>query len=264
MRPILIGLLLLIMAIPAVAQELPSFRSDLYNSRSPEGVFDVLVHVDGEAILYIRDTDIRYTLLSGAPLRDGGSNYRQGIPQAAFGAFNARKVAGRGSVDLVEPPAPVNNYTAILRINDKGGGEDFYHIRLDWTWNPDDPSRPPGNRYTRPLSSPNNDPNDYRRGREGSFEFRGQVDDVAILRIRADQVREEDLAGRPIRGERFFFTQPLPGSRLRSIELTEISGRGLIELVEKPWEGNRYTAVVKITDPRAGVGRYSFKLVWTR
>ena len=264
MRFAFMALLLTLTASPVMAQELPTFRSNLYNPRSPEGIFDVLVHVDGEAILYVQNTGLRYMLLSGAPLRDAGSNYRQPIPRAVLGSFNMQKVAGRGAVTLVEEPGPVNNYTAVLRINDRNGGEDFYHIRLDWTWDPSNPSRAPGGRDSRPLSSPNNDANDYRRGREGTFEFRGQVDDVAILRIRGDQVREEDIAGRPIRGERFQFSQPLPASRLRTLELTEINGRGQVELVEKPWEGNRWMAVVRITDPRPGVGRYSFKLVWTR
>ena len=264
MKAASIPLILTLMAVSGFAQELPSFPSNLYNARSPEGIFDVLVHVDGEAILYVHGTEIRYMLLSGSPPRDAGSNYRQPIPKAAFGSFNVQRKAGRGSVALVESPAPKNNYTAVLRINDKNAGEDFYHIQLDWTWNPADPSRPPRNRYTRPLESPRNDPNEYRRGNTGSFSFQGRVDDVAILRIRSDQVREEDLAGRPIQGERFQFSQPLPSARLRFLELTEVSGRGYVELVEKPWEGNRWTAVVRITDRAPGNGRYSFKLVWSR
>ena len=165
---VLVLLLSLLLTVPALAQELPAFRSDLYNPRSPEGIFDVLVHVDGEAILYIQDTNIRYMLLSGAPLRDAGSNYRQPLPRAVFGSFNMEKKAGRGSVDLVEPPGPVNNYTAVVRINDRNAGADFYHLRLDWTWNPGNPSRPPGGRFSRPLDSSINDPNDYKRGRSGA------------------------------------------------------------------------------------------------
>jgi hypothetical protein len=254
----------LLLAAPCFSQELPSFRSDLFNARSPEGLFDLLVHVDGEAIVYIKGTNIRYMLLSGQPLRDAGSNYRQGIPEAVFGEFNMVKKAGRGSVALVEPPAAKNNYTAIVRINDKNAGEDFYHVQLDWTWDPNNPSRPPGGRFTRPLDSPRNDPGDYNRGRGGSFEFRGRVDDVAILRVRSDQVREEDLAGRPIANEQFRFSQPLPAARVSTIEIVDVSGRGSVELVEKPWEGNRFTAVIRITDPQRGSDRYSFRLEWRR
>ena len=109
-----------------------------------------------------------------------------------------------------------------------------------------------------------NDPDDYRRGRRGEFSFQGRVDDVAILRIRSDQVRAEDIAGRPIASDGYRFSQPLPSGPLRSIEIAEAMGRGRIELVEKPWEGNRWTAVIRISDPQRGPGRYSFTLAWQR
>jgi hypothetical protein len=123
---------------------------------------------------------------------------------------------------------------------------------------------PPGGRYSRPLDSRRNDPGDYKNGRDGSFEFQGSVDDVTVLYIRSDQVRAEDIAGRPIRGDRFKFSQPLPAQRIKMLELVEVSGRGDVELVERPWEGNRFTAVVRITDRQRGSGSYRFKLEWSR
>jgi len=248
----------------AFAQELPASRSPQYNERSSEGVFDLLVHVDGEAILYVRNTEIGYLLLSGVPLRDAGSNYSQPVPQAVFGSFNMEKKAGRGTATLVEEANAKNNYTAVVRINDRGSGADFYHIRLAWVWNPADPSRAPGGRNSERLESRRNDPGDYNRGREGNLEFRGRVDDVIVLRVRSDQVRVELISGRPLRGERFRFSQPLPSVALKEIQLTEIEGRAQVELLERPYEGNRYSAVIRITDPRSGDGEYSFKLVWRR
>jgi hypothetical protein len=119
-------------------------------------------------------------------------------------------------------------------------------------------------RTGRPLDSRTNDPGDYRRGREGSFEFRGSVDDVTVLRINSDRVRAEDLAGRPLRGDQFSFSQPVPYERVRSIQVVDVQGRGDIELVEKPWEGNKFTAVVILSDPQRGASTYSFRLVWSR
>jgi hypothetical protein len=77
-------------------------------------------------------------------------------------------------------------------------------------------------------------------------------------------VRSEVLTGQPVRDQKFQFSQPLPTTTLREIALTEIVGRGRVELVEKPWEGNRYTAVVRITDNSPGEGQYTFKLAWRR
>ena len=241
--------LLLILGFGAApAQELPAEPGRDFSPRATEGSFDLVVRVDGEVIVYVQETRIRYLLLSGAPPANAGSNYTQPIPRARYGSFNLERIAGRGSVDLVEEPSPANDYTAVVRIHDRNSGADLYHVRLDWTWNPADPSRPPGGGSARPLDSRINDPADYNRDREGGMEFRGSVDGVTALYVRSDQVRTEVISGRTLRGDRFRFSQPLPSRRPAAIELVDVRGRGHVELVERPWEGNGYTAVVRIED----------------
>ena len=263
----IVTVLFLLSALTLSAQTqvpLPADRAPNYNEREAQGSYDILLYVDGEAFLYVRGKDLTYLPLSGAPIRNAGTNYTQPIPRAVFGSFNVVKKAGSGDVDLYEEPSPKNEYTAVIRVTDKKSGADFYHVHLDWTWNPANPSQPPGGRNTRPLDSRTNDPGDYRRGRDGFFEFSGRVDDATVLHIRSDQVREEDLTGRPIRGDRFNFSQPLPAQRLRTLSLVDVQGRGEVEIVEKPWEGNNFTAVVLIDDPQRGNAPYSFRLVWSR
>lgn len=244
--------------------DLPSFAASGFNARTAEGAFDIIVQVDGEAFLYVEGTKLWYLHLSGAPIQDAGSNYTQGIPKAVFGSFNMTKVAGRGDVELYEEPSAKNQYRAVIRVNDPKAGAELYHIHLDWTWNPANPSQPPRGRYTRPLESRDNNPSDYNRGRSGTFEFRGFVDNTTVLYIRSDQVREEDLAGRPIRGDRFSFSQPLPAQRLKSLTVEVVEGRGEVEIVEKPWEGNQFTAVVLIDDYQRGNSFYTLRLAWSR
>jgi len=244
---------------------LPSYANAGFNARTAEGTYDILVQVDGEAFLYVQGTEVKYLWLSGGPLQDKGTNYSQGVPRAVFNSFNVAKIAGRGNVDVYEEPNAKNDYTAVIRVTDKDRGSDLYHIRLTWTWNPANPMQPVGGgRASRPLENRENDPGDYRRGREGSFQFRGTVDDVTVLRINADRVRAEDLTGRPLRSDQFSFSQPLPYERVRSIQLIDVEGRGDVELVEKPWEGNKFTAVVLISDPQRGASGYSFRLAWSR
>jgi len=238
------------------------------------GSFDLLFYVDGDAIIYVKDTGLHYSLLSGTPLQNAGSNYTQPIPHAVFGDFNMEKIAGRGTVTLVETPVALNNFSAVVRIKDDKAGRDLYHIRLMWSWNPSDPSRSPydgvagrGGRghddHNDRYDSRYNDHDNYGP-REGAFEFRGRVDGVTVLHIRGDQVRVENVSGQPLRDQVFKFTGPIPISSLRDIDLVESVGRGKIELVEKPWDGNRYTAVVRISDYNNGIGQYSFKLAWRR
>src|SRR4051812_19820159 len=278
-------LLLTLLPLSAVAVQnlptLPADRGPQYDPRSGVGSFDLLFYVDGEAIIYVKDSGLRYSLLGGAPLQNAGSNFSQPIPHAVFGDFNMEKIAGRGTVTLVETPVALNNFSAVVRIKDDKAGRDLYHIRLTWSWNPSDPSRSPfdgvagrGGRGNNGYNDHNDRGNDrydsrnndrgYHESREGTFEFHGRVDGVTVLHIRGDQVRVENVSGQPLRDQVFKFTGPVPISSLRDIDLVESVGRGKIELVEKPWDGNRYTAVVRISDYNNGSGQYSFKLAWRR
>lgn len=258
-------LLVLFATAPATAQTLPAERSGTYNPRSTNGVFDLIVYVDGENFISVRGDQITYQVQNGAPPRDTGSNYNQAIPRARFGTFNMQKIAGRGSVELYQEPTPGNDYTATLRINDTRSGSDLYHdVRLEWTWNPADPSNPPGNRGGEAVQANLSRARDYHRGRNGEFQFRGQVDGVTAFYIRSDQVRTQVFTGRQSRGERFAFSQAIPSRPFEFFEIVDVRGRGQVELVEKPWEGNNYTAVVRIQDDSRGGADYAFRLVWRR
>jgi hypothetical protein len=268
-------LLLTLLPLSAVAAQnlptLPADRGPQFDPRSGVGSFDLIFYVDGEAIVYVKDTGLRYSLLSGTPLQNAGSNYTQPIPHAVFGDFNMEKIAGRGTVTLVETPVPLNNFSAVVRIKDDKAGRDLYHIRLTWSWNPNDPTRSPYDGNGGRGRGPDNhydtryDDHDHDHGaREGAFEFRGRVDGVTMLYIRGDQVRVENVSGQPLRDQVFKFSEPIPIANVRDMDLVETVGRGKVELVEKPWEGNRYTTIVRITDYNSGAGQYSFKLAWHR
>ncbi len=255
---------LLMATASGVAQTLPAQRSAAYNPRSTDGIFDLIIYVDDENFISINGDQVTYQIRNGAPPRNTGSNYNQPIPRARFGTFNMQKIAGRGSVELYQEPTPANDYTAVLRINDPRRGSDLYHVRLDWTWNPADPSNPPGNRGGEAVRANVSRTSDYNRDRNGEFAFRGWVDGVTAFYIRSDQVRTQVFTGVRSRGERFAFSQPIPSRPLEFLDIEAVGGRGKVELVEKPWEGNDYTAVVRIQDDARGGADYSFRLVWRR
>ncbi len=262
MKFIVTTLLALVLTVPTLAQRPlegnPSSRSA---GRTSEGAFDIYARIDGEVFLYIKGTDLTHLIVSGGPPRVDRTTYSQSIPEAAFGIFELDKIDGRGRVQLFEAPLPSNDYTAIIRIHDEDSGPDSYHLRLNWTWNPDDPTRPPrggdtGN-FSR-IDSPR-----FYEPREGHFDFSGRVDQITAVTIRGQRARSEDFAGRQLRNGHFDLSSPLPSSPM-DIELVNVRGRGRVELMEKPWEGNGYTAVVLIEDERGGAADYSFNLVWRR
>jgi hypothetical protein len=264
MRAALAVVFAMSLAAASLAQRLPSQPSAAYNAASATGLFELVIYVDGDNYISVRGNEIAYQVQSGGLPRDTGSNYNQPIPRAMFGTFNMVKVAGRGSVELVEEPGPGNDYTALLRIIDSRAGRDLYHVRLEWTWNPADPSRPPGPRGGEAVRGNVGNPATYDRDRQGEFLFRGRVDGVTAFYIRSDQVRTQVFSGSPSRGETFAFSQPLPFRPLATFDILDVGGRGRVELVERPWEGNDYTAVVRIQDDARGSADYQFRLVWMR
>ena len=114
------------------------------------------------------------------------------------------------------------------------------------------------------IFSDDNDPARYNDRNEGLFEFRGRIDGTVRLLIRADRVMAESTAGRPVSVDRFSFSQPVPASRVRDMSVEKKDGRGKVVLLERPWEGNHYLAVVEISDPKGGDDRYHFRLKWRR
>lgn len=55
-----------------------------------------------------------------------------GYLAARPGSVRVRKKDGRGSVYIVEQPSDSNDYVAVIRIFDDGGGADNYEIEIEW------------------------------------------------------------------------------------------------------------------------------------
>ena len=232
---------------------------------------------------------------------DRGSDYNQPVPRATFRKFELQQKDGRGDVRLLETPSESNDFTVRLKISDPKGGDDRYHVRLRWEWDELVPTTPPAPSRSRILSkhlenirlvedvaeeeessgdetqpalpqdpagvelhSDDNDPRRYNRNKEGRFEFRGRIDGTVVFRIRGDRVFAEITSGRPVEVDRFSFSQPLPAATLGRVKVEEKDGRGKIVVLERPWEGNGFTAVLQVSDPKRSDDRYHFRLHWKR
>jgi hypothetical protein len=117
---------------PSALLELPSYRSHDYKANSKEGTLILRLVVDGEIELQIQDEKIHYSVASGRPPKEDGSEFTQPIPRTKLKSFKIEKKDGRGEVQLLEQPLPENNYTARIRINDPKGGNDKYRIEVKW------------------------------------------------------------------------------------------------------------------------------------
>jgi hypothetical protein len=289
---------LIVLGLPALvlAQggEISTRRSNDWDPSSRRGQFDLRVRVDGRADFYIQGDRIRYAVRSGRTPQEAGPNeYTQPIPRQRC-EYRLEQRDGRNAIELRDQPAPRNNYTLLIHINDPQGGDSRYHARIHWEcanspagdWRDrrdprdyrdrDDGRRPPDSYPRRGLgrwnpdlrgerlTSRENYPGRYNNDREGWLEFEARIDEDLVLRIHRDEIYAETLRGRPLRDERFRFSQPLPSADLRDFDLERRDGRGDVELLERPNPNNDYTAVVRVRDRDGGDDRYRFRLRWRR
>ncbi len=282
-------------------QELPSEPSSDFDSKANNGQFDLRMKVDGTVEVFIQGELLRYHVIDGKPPVDSGSDYTQPVPRATFRKFELQHKDGRGDVRLLESPSESNDFTVRLKISDPKGGADRYHARLRWEWDELVPETPPAPSRSRILSkhlenirlvedvaeegessgdstqgalppdppgdelrSNDNDPRRYNRKKEGRFEFRGRIDGTVVFRIRGDRVFAEITSGRPVEVDRFSFSQPLPAATLGHVEVDKEDGRGKIVVLKRPSEGNNFTAVLQVSDPKRSDDRYHFRLNWKR
>lgn len=130
-------------ALPLGAQTNPVFsprRMKDYNEQSRDGRCVLRVRVDDETDVELRGNSVLLRTITGRPGRDEGSECSQPLPAGGFTKFNFRGIDGRGEVRLVQEPRLGNNWTAIVAIRDKKGGDEGYTFELSWTTDGSAPS----------------------------------------------------------------------------------------------------------------------------
>jgi len=94
-----------------------------------------------------------------------------------------------------------------------------------------------------------------------SISWSGRVDDTVVLRIQGDQIRTRVVSGAAPWHVSSTVGSPLPSEPVH-VWLSNIHGRGSVELVREPSVDNNYTAVIRVKDDRSGPGTYSFNVNW--
>lgn len=113
-----------------------------WDPRAREGRCEVRVWVDHLVELRMRGDGIFVHTLEGARSYDEGSACSQPIPLNSIRDFHIRQIAGRNRVNLVQAPTRMNNYTALVSINDDQGGGDHYAFEVNWRSEGDRPNAP--------------------------------------------------------------------------------------------------------------------------
>jgi hypothetical protein len=109
------------------ARQLPG-----WDARTREGHCLIRVWVDNRAEVRMRGETIFVRTLEGAKGRDEGSECSQPLPYNSVRDFQIRQTAGRTRVALAQEPSRMNNYTAMIEIDDRQGGGDNYAFEVSW------------------------------------------------------------------------------------------------------------------------------------
>ena len=103
-----------------------------WDARAREGRCQIRVWVDNRAEVRMRGDTIFVRTVEGSKGRDEGSECSQPLPFNSVRDFQIRQTAGRSRVDLAQEPSRMNNYTALISIEDRQGGGDNYAFEVSW------------------------------------------------------------------------------------------------------------------------------------
>jgi hypothetical protein len=210
-------------------------------------------YVTGSAVLYIQGDRVD---VQG---RDTGSvdrpQYRFSAPlPAASQQVQVDVERGRGTVAVLEHPAPENEYTAVVRVDPPGDRPELYSINFYWQ-SQSRPSQYGGGRDGRQTRN---------RTREfsssGEMTWSGIVDQEALIVVNGRSAVARTVRGQRVHGERTSFSSAMPRDVV--VQLADAQGRGQMELLEQPSAKNGYAAVVRVVDSENGPGHYAFRLAW--
>lgn len=87
--------------------------------------------VDDVVEVVIRGRNADTQTISGKTFRDGRARF-DGRGGRRQGRARVNKEEGRGKVRIVQQPSRRNNYTTIVRVEDKKGSDDRYRFTVEW------------------------------------------------------------------------------------------------------------------------------------
>lgn len=111
---------------------LPVARAKDFTGEERAGRFDLRLFVDGAVEIRIQGGKVLVKTLQAQPARDAGTESTGSFPLAALKKLDVVKRDGRGGFVVLQKPSLANEFQTILRIYDPKGGEDRYHLRIDW------------------------------------------------------------------------------------------------------------------------------------
>lgn len=95
---------------------------------------------------------------------------------------------------------------------------------------------------------------------EGTVTWRGNVDDVARITFRGQDVNSFALSGNNPSKTSVRRNGDTSLSGRANVSLQTLKGRGNVRIVQSPDRSNNFTTIVEVRDPQPGDGTYEFRL----
>jgi hypothetical protein len=89
--------------------------------------------VDNEVQLFISNASVETRTIAGTTFPNGNFNFTSPLPSNRRLTVEVNKIKGRGKVRVIQQPTRDNNFTAVVQINDEGGGAKEYELEIYWT-----------------------------------------------------------------------------------------------------------------------------------
>lgn len=119
-------------SLPEDYVPLPLAKAKDFDPFASRGRLDLRMYVDGVSEVRIQGDRVIHTNLEARLGRNAGAEYTQPLPSEDLRTLEIEKKDGRGRWVAIQRPAADNEYELILRIYDEKGGEDRYHLRIEW------------------------------------------------------------------------------------------------------------------------------------
>src|SRR5258705_12175384 len=132
---LLVGTAALLVASTGFAQadiQLRARQMPGWDPNAREGRCEIRVWVDNRAEVRMRGDQIFVRTVEGSKGRDEGTTCSHPLPYNSVRGFQIRQTAGRNRIGLAQEPSRMNNYTAMIAIDDAQGGGDDYAFEVTW------------------------------------------------------------------------------------------------------------------------------------
>jgi redox-regulated HSP33 family molecular chaperone len=206
--------------------------------------------VDSDVRVVVHSAAINSELVSGTEMRPGRVMHVSPLPRRD-GTVRVEKLAGRGTVDVVQQPSATNGYTAIFELKDADSGPDMYRFSAYFT--------PSGS--TTSTGEVISSSTMLNHG-GALLTWRGRVDKDVMITIRGDRIRTRTLDGAPPENVQANLAGGGLPAQDATLTLNQRQGRGTITITQQPSSANNYTTVIRVRDSRQGFGYYDFDIIW--